>query len=317
MAKNNFEINGTSVEPGENKVVRIFIGKLPSGNRIYINANVFRSQNPGPTVLLLAGMHGDEVDGIELLRVFLREFAPAGLIKGSVIVIPVLNIYGFLNFSRDVPDGKDVNRSFPGSSVGSLASRVAHSLTNSILPVVDIILDFHTGGVSNYNFPQIRYSKDDEKALELAKAFNAPFVIAKPLISKSLRKIGGKQKMPILVYEGGEALRRDEFAIGIGIRGIYRVLNYLQMVNFDDEKEYSFLHLKGSTWRRAAKSGFFIPIKKSGDPVHKGEVIGTVQDLYEPREYKVKSLRNGFVIGNSFSPVVHQGDALYHIGYFE
>lgn len=309
-------INNTDIGPGQNQSVKMFIGRLPSGNKIYINANVYRSKKPGPTVLLLAGMHGDEFDGIEILRQYIREFTVTSLIKGSLIIIPVLNIYGFLNFSRDVPDGKDVNRSFPGLATGSLASRVANSLNKKILPIVDIIIDFHTGGANRYNFPQIRYTRGDEQSLELGKAFNAPFTIAKPAIAKSLRKIVKQQRKPIIVYEAGEALRRDEFAIQTGIRGINRVLNHLEVLNQKDDLSHPLIHLSGSSWRRAVQSGFFIPFKKSGDPVKKGEVIGTIQDLYETKNYDIKSLRNGFVIGNSFSPVVHQGDALYHIGYY-
>jgi uncharacterized protein len=315
--KSEIVVNKVPVDPGENKQVKIYVGKLPSANKIYINASVFRSEKVGPTVLLLAGMHGDEIDGVETVRQFLRNFAPGGLKAGTLIVIPLLNIYGFLNFSRDVPDGKDVNRSFPGSRFGSLASRVASSLTTQILPLTDIILDFHTGGLGNYNFPQIRYTSKDSRSLELAKVFNAPFIIAKPTISKSLRKIATKAGKPILVYEAGEAQRRDEFVINLGLRGIYRVLNYLEMVDYKDDNEYPILHLQGSTWRRAAQSGFFIPEKKSGDPVKKGERIGIIQELHDPREYEVKSTRDGFVIGNSFSPIVYQGDALFHIGYFD
>ena len=309
-------INNTEIKPGEHQVVKMFIGKLPSGNKIYIYAHVYRSEKPGPTVLLLGGMHGDEFDGIEILRQFNRGFDHKSLERGTIIVIPVLNIYGFLNFSRDVPDGKDVNRSFPGLSSGSLASRVANSLTKKILPFVDIVIDIHTGGANRYNYPQIRLTKGDEQAVELSKAFNAHFTITKPAISKSLRKILKTQNKPILVYEGGEALRRDELAIFMGLRGIKRILNYLEMLSFEDTIDYPHVELAGSGWRRAVQSGFFIPFKTSGDRVKKGEVIGTIQDLYDNKDYDIKSLRDGFIIGHSNAPVVHQGDALIHIGYF-
>ncbi|TVR81273.1 MAG: DUF2817 domain-containing protein [Saprospirales bacterium] len=301
---------------GKNSLVKIYVGKLPSGNKIYINSTVFRSEKKGPVVLLLAGMHGDEIDGVEILRQFLRNFAPVTLKRGSLIVIPLLNIFGFLHISRDVPDGKDVNRSFPGSKFGSLASRVASSLTTHILPQADIILDFHTGGTGKYNFPQIRYSNGDIESQELGKVFNAPFLISKPIIAKSLRKVVNKAGKPILVYEAGEAQRRDEHAINLGLRGISRVLAHLDMINFEDQTEFPIIHLSGSGWRRASQAGFFIPLKKSGDPVKKGEVLGKIQDLADPIEYPVKSLRDGFVIGNSFSSIVYQGDALYHIGYY-
>ena len=173
MEQEEMIINGTEVKPGDKKEIRIHVGKLPSGTRINMYAHVYRSMQDGPTMLVLAGVHGDEVNGVEVVRRSIEEGVYDRMTRGTAIVIPLLNIYGFLLFSREVPDGKDVNRSFPGSFKGSLASRVARTLTKKILPLVDFGVDFHTGGANRYNYPQIRYTRGDEKAFELAKQYKA------------------------------------------------------------------------------------------------------------------------------------------------
>ncbi|MEZ4907305.1 MAG: succinylglutamate desuccinylase/aspartoacylase family protein [Saprospiraceae bacterium] len=166
------EINGNIINPGENKTLKIRVGKLPSGTSISIVSHVFRSINPGKTILLLGGVHGDEINGIEILRSAIEKKYFDDLKSGTVIVVPVLNIFGFINYNRDVNNGKDLNRSFPGSENGSLAARVAKKFTNFFLLHADIVIDFHTGGDTRYNFPQIRYSQKDKDAFELAKVFN-------------------------------------------------------------------------------------------------------------------------------------------------
>ena len=177
-------IDGSAFAPGESGVVKIMVGRLPSDTDISIEAHVFRSQKPGPVVLILAGVHGDEINGIEIVRNFMFNQDFSSISTGSLIVIPLLNVYGFINFDRYVPDGKDVNRSFPGTLNGSLASRIARTLTKYILPNIDYIIDFHTGGDSRYNYPQIRFTKTDEEAAQLAKVFNAPCIIQSGLIHK-------------------------------------------------------------------------------------------------------------------------------------
>jgi len=173
-------IDRASIGPGEKEQVDLFVSRLPSGNRINIQSYVFRASQPGPTVLLMGGVHGDEINGVQIIRRILEDKMLETLKAGSVIAIPLLNVFGFINYSRDVPDGKDVNRSFPGSAIGSLASRTASVLTKKVLPNVDIAIDLHTGGAERYNYPQIRYSKKDKRALELASSFGAPFIDENP-----------------------------------------------------------------------------------------------------------------------------------------
>ncbi len=308
------EINNSYVAPGTMDVINLHVGKLPSGTRISIKTHVFCSNKEGPTVLLLAGLHGDEINGIEILREAMSSGMFDQIERGNVIVIPILNIYGFINFSRAVPDGKDVNRSFPGSMRGSLASRVARILTKKVLPLVDFGVDFHTGGDNRFNYPQIRYSRRDERARQLALDFRAPFIIEKALISKSLRKAARVMGVPIVVFEGGEALRLDGFVIESALRGIRRLLDAQGLLQAHDYQTES-LHFKKTTWIRAKQAGIFIWSKKSGRQIRKGETLGSIYDPGGATRTAVTASRDGYILGHNNTPVVHQGDALFHLGY--
>lgn len=309
-------INKENILPGESSTVNINVGRLPSGTRINMPIHVFRSKKPGPTVLLLAGVHGDEINGIETIRQTIFKGYFDNLNKGCVIAIPVVNIYGFINFSREVPDGKDVNRSFPGSLKGSLASRVARIITGKILPHVNYIIDLHTGGGTRFNYPQIRYSAMDSGALELAKIFAPPFVIKKPLISKSLRKTANLHKIPVVVYEAGESLRFDGPSIQIAQEGILRVTNALGLTSINiSNHNYESIHFSRTSWVRASLSGLFMWTKCSGHRIRKGEPIGIINDPQGVKSVTVLAPKDGFIIGHNNASVVNQGDALFHIGF--
>jgi uncharacterized protein len=302
--------------PGDKGIVRIPIGKLPSDSRINVVTHVIRHKKPGPVVLLLAGIHGDEVSAIEILRRFVELKYQEKILKGTLIIIPLVNVVGFINFNRDSGEGKDVNRSFPGTSTGSLASRIARAITKIILPYTDIAIDFHTGGASRVNYPQIRYLKSDKTACEIAKAFQPPFLVEKALIPKSFRRAAKDAGIPAVVFEGGESTRLDHYCIEQGINGILRVLNSCGMLNDESVKttEKSIL-IEKSTWVRASQSGLFEWLKASGAPVAKGEIIGYIRDPYGLKSNTVLSNHDGYILGHNNASVVHTGDALFNIGY--
>ena len=226
----------------------------------------------------------------------------------------MLNVYGFINFSRGLPDGKDVNRSFPGSKGGSLASRVAHTLTHFILPQVDFAIDFHTGGAAVYNYPQSRVDADDPEAMRLAEEFGMPMMIKGGLISKSLRKTASNMNIPMVVFEGGESLRMDEFSIAEGIKGIERVLIARGMKDGKVEENRQVI-LESNNWMRASRSGMLKCLKVSGDYVMKGELLGTISGPYGRFEVNLKARQTGMIFGHNNKPVISQGDAVFHIGY--
>lgn len=307
-------INNIEVSPGSQEIISLHVGKLPTGAKISVKTHIFSADKEGPNVLLLAGLHGDEINGVEILREAIASKMFEKLVCGNLVLIPILNIYGFVNFSREVPDGKDVNRSFPGSMSGSLASRMASILTKRVLPHIDWGIDFHTGGDNRYNYPQIRYTRRDNRSRELAMDFGAPFIIEKGLLSKSLRKTARDHKVPMIVYEGGEALRLDGLAIESALKGIRRILTKHGMLEGKCEAA-NCIEFRKSGWVRAKQAGIFIWSKSSGAKVSKGETIGSIYDPYGQTRSAVQASRDGYIIGHNNTPVVHQGDALFHVGY--
>jgi len=306
-------IDGQEIAPGEDVQVNALIARLPTRTPINIPVFVSRAKKDGPVLLVMAGVHGDETNGIEIVRRFLKnKFNKPKC--GTVIAIPVYNVYGFINHSRGLPDGKDLNRSFPGSKGGSLASRVAHFLTTEVIPQVDYGLDFHTGGKSHNNHPQIRAFFDSEKDMELARVFGAPFIIHSPFRERSLRKTSAKVGKQILVFEGGETLRLRKQAVDAGIDGLLRVMKYLGMREEAPPITAEPIFIKNSSWVRAKHAGLHHSLVRNGSKVEKKQIIGLITDPYGQFEKPIKSPIDGYVIGINNYPVVNMGDALLHIG---
>lgn len=306
-------IANQEIQPGEFKEINISIARLPSHTLIDTPVYVSRATEDGPILALIAGMHGDELNGMEIVRRILDR----GLHKvkrGTVVCMPVINIYGFLNYSREVPDGKDVNRSFPGSRRGSLASRVAYYLMHEVIPFVDYGIDFHTGGAMRTNYPQVRAQLRDEQNLELANAFSAPFTIDMPFRPNSLRKEASRKGKRIIVYEGGESLRFDPHAIEEGIAGTLRLMKFLNMIDNAPEPSEANRVIWSTAWVRAKHAGLFQPNVQCGQLVHRGEWVGTITDPFGEFKEEVKAPQTGYVIGLNNRPVIHAGDALIHLG---
>jgi uncharacterized protein len=306
-------IAGHEIEPGEFKEININIARLPSHTQIDTPIYVSRSAEDGPVLALTAGMHGDEINGMEIVRRILGE-GHHKVKRGTVVCMPITNVYGFLNFSRDVPDGKDVNRSFPGSKNGSLASRVAYNLTHQIIPFIDYGIDFHTGGAMRTNYPQVRATLNDAKNQELADAFCAPFTIDSPFRPNSLRKEASKKGKNFIVYEAGESLRFDQAGIEEGIAGTLRLMKHLKMIDNAPQAKEENRIIWSSSWIRAKHAGLFQPAIQCGQLVHKGDHVGTITDPFGEFKEKVKASETAYVIGLNNIPVVNAGDALMHLG---
>ena len=312
------EINGAEIKEGENKSIKIKVGKLHSGPTINIYAQVFHISEQGKKILLVGGIHGDETNGTEIIRRAIEKKFFEDMKSGTVIAIPVLNVFGFINFIRDEPSGKDVNRSFPGTNTGSLASRIAKKLTDFILPHVDMIIDFHTGGDTRFNYPQVRYSANSNESKELARVFNANFTIEKPVIPKSLRKTANDFGIPIIVYEAGESLRFDDQSIQTGLKGISNILSHFGLT--DRDESYSItptVRINRTRWIRARESGILNILKKAGDTVEEKEIIGFIKDLYGEWSKNVVSTKKAFILGHNNAAVINIGDPLFNIGWYE
>lgn len=309
-------IRGQKVAPGEQKWLHINIDQLPTGTLIDIPIYVANAKAKGPTLLVQAGLHGDEINGIEIVRRMLEE-KRFSILKGAVIVVPLLNVFGFIHFSRDVPDGKDVNRSFPGTKLGSMASRMAYHYTTEVLSQVDFGIDLHTGGAQRHNFPQTRYTEGDEMSKEIAEVFNAPFSFSSKLIRGSFRNAAHKMGKPTIVYEAGESMRFDEYSILEGMQGVLNVLQHFGMVSKTTtpylERNVT-IHLTGRKWLRAPTAGMFIPKISNGNSFKKGQVMGIVADTAAKKSKNIRAPYDGYVCCTNHQAVVNQGDALFHIG---
>lgn len=307
-------LNGVRIRPGQNLNLELPIAKLPTHTIIDLPIFIRSAKKSGPVVLISGGIHGDEINGIATAKKILEEVDEnLELKKGTLIIIPLVNIYGFLSNSRTFPDGRDLNRSFPGSKKGSLASRIAYILSNEIIPLIDYGVDFHTGGRMLTNYPQIRVDYSDKEALALAKSFGTRFVVNSKYIEKSFRKSAYKSNKRILVYEGGESMRLDEFAIEEGVQGTKRFLASLGMIEYSSETPHT-IFLNGSDWIRAKASGIFNSNIQLGEAVKKGQVLAKISDPYGQVKIPVKAPSNGFVIGINNMPVINVGDALIHVG---
>jgi predicted deacylase len=309
----NIVISDQEIRPGEFKEVSINIARLPSHTHINTPIYVYRAPQDGPTLALMAGMHGDEINGTEIVRRILDQ-GYHRVKRGTVLCMPIINVYGFLNYSREVPDGKDINRSFPGSKTGSLASRVAFHVTHDVIPFIDYGIDFHTGGAMRTNYPQVRCVMQDARNVELAAAFNAPFTLDAPFRPHSLRQTAAKQGKNIIVYEGGESVRFDQHAIEEGINGTLRLMKHLQMIDWAPEPTEENRIVWSSSWVRAKTAGLFQSQIKCGDLVHKGQVVGMITDPFAEFKETVKAPTMGYVVGLNNNPVVNAGDALLHLG---
>ncbi|MBX3101859.1 MAG: succinylglutamate desuccinylase/aspartoacylase family protein [Bacteroidetes bacterium] len=307
-------LNGQEILPGQTRDIYLEIAQLPTHTPMTMPIRVFRAREDGPVLLLLAGMHGDEINGLEIIRRIMAD-KRIRLVRGSVVAVPLVNVFGFLHLSRDTPDGKDVNRSFPGSAQGSLAARLAHSLLTHILPLADYCIDFHTGGASRSNHPQVRLDmKAQPEGLPLAHAFAAPLLLNSKLVDKSFRKEAALRGKPVLVYEGGESLRLDEQAVQEGIDGTLRVMKHLGMLPEAPAPQTTTVTLADSTWIRARKAGLFRPLVHNGEYVRKHALMGTLADPYGLTEISLKAPHDGWIISTNYLPVVNQGDALWHFG---
>ena len=304
-------VNGIEVLPGETKVINFNIARLPSNTLIDLPVYIYRAKKEGPKLLISAGMHGDELNGTEIIRRLTTEnrIKPN---KGTVVVIPIINIYGFLLNSRYLPDGKDLNRTFPGRKLGSLAARIAFTIMNEILPIIDFGVDFHTGGANN-NYPQIRCEIENDTNMKLAKAFNPPIIVNSVHREGSFRKAANEHKKSILVYEGGESLKFDELSIREGIKGIVRLMNYLGMTKKSVKKSKDII-IYETSWIRSPLSGLFRSNVSCGDKVNPHQELGSVTDPFGEVERKIKSKVEGIVIGLRSNPIVNRGDALFNLG---
>lgn len=300
---------------GESKTINMEIAKLHTMNKLKIPIIVERSKLDGPTVLFTACLHGDEINGTEIVRQLIVQKINKPK-RGTIICIPIINIFGFINKTREFPDGRDLNRVFPGSKTGSLASRFAYYILKDIIPHVDYAIDFHAGGASRFNAPQIRIVPENPELKQLSDVFNAPFTLYSKNISGSFRNSCDKLGVKMLLFEGGKSLDINEEVTNDAIEGTKRFLDHLDMLNPRKKaniKSKKPIYIEKSNWVRAKYSGMFHGMVKIGSFIKKGDLIATISDPYGKVEHKMKAPHDGYVINVNDAPIVYQGDAIFHV----
>jgi predicted deacylase len=310
-------IGGNEIKAGTQQSIHLPLPQFYNYSPTSMIVHVFHGRNPGPCLLVSSALHGDEINGVEIIRRVLGHKS-INRIKGTLILIPVINVFGFVAQSRYLPDRRDLNRSFPGSPKGSMAARLAHVLMSEVLPRCTHVIDLHTGAVARENFPQVRATLNGNRELEeLAKAFNAPVVLDSGLRDGTFRKAAHDLGIPSIVYEAGEALRFDEVSIRAGVVGILNILSHLGMTRKRTRrKEHQPLIAKSSQWVRASQSGVARSIVALGAKVSIGDELAYISDPSGGHEEIVKSTVAGIVIGRTRLPLVHEGEAIFHIARF-
>ena len=318
-----FQIGPVAVAPGERRLVDLPVSKLSNHTPVTLPVHVLHGLRPGPAMFVSAAIHGDELNGVEIIRRLLRTLQP-GNISGTLLCVPVVNAYGFIGRSRYLPDRRDLNRAFPGSAGGSLAARLAHLFLNEVVRRCQFGIDLHTAAVHRVNLPQIRADFESPgRARELAEAFGAEVILESPERPGSLRRAAREAGVDVLVYEGGEGLRFDEFAIKAGVDGIVNVMLATGLLELPDGVDRATLNpnarppvfANASRWVRAPDGGVFRTGKRIGEAVSEGEAIGFVANPYEDSETEIRSPRRGIIVGRTTLPIVNMGDALFHIAW--
>ncbi len=306
-------VGGVPVPPGRVRRLELPVATLPTGSGLSIPVAVVNGRRRGPTVWVSGGIHGDELNGMEIVRRLLGHLDPRTL-AGTVIAVPVVNVFGLLGETRYLPDGRDLNRSFPGSRRGSLAARLARLLLDEVVRHCEVGFDLHTAAAHRVNISQIRADLDDPETNRLTEAFGAPFAVHARLRDGSLREAASRLGIRVLVYEAGQVQRFDEDGIRMGVHGILRTLATLGLGSWDVPPPAPTTEIRSTTWVRARRSGIAAVTVDLGDRVEKGERIGEIGNTLGGRPTAITAPSGGWVIAKSENPLVSQGDALVHLG---
>ncbi len=310
------EIGDAIIKPGQRAAVNLPVADLYTATSLSMPVKVICGRYTGPIMFVSAAVHGDELNGVEIIRRLLKLKALRSL-RGTLLAVPIVNVHGFLDQSRYLPDRRDLNRSFPGSAKGSIAARLANTFMQQIVSKAELGIDLHTGAINRSNLPQIRANLDDGRTLDIAKAFGAPVIVDSNLRDGSLRECAHDRGMPVLVYEAGEALRFDETSIRAGIRGILAVMRHIGMLpETKKRKVVTPIVARSTQWVRASTSGIVSGKAKLGSRVSKGQKLATISDPLGEDEESIVAPFEGIVIGRSNLPLAHEGDALFNLSSF-
>lgn len=312
-----FQLGDGTIEPGTRSAIHIPAARLYNDTPLDLHVEVFHGVKPGPTLLVCAAIHGDELNGVEICRRLMDVLDPAEM-SGTLLIVPVVNMFGFIQRSRYLPDRRDLNRCFPGSERGALGSRLAHIFNTSLVQQATHIIDLHTGAIHRSNLPQIRVNLENEVATQMAEAFNSPVIMNAKDRDGSLRSQASELNIPLILYEAGEALRFDYAAIRAGLNGVTNVMKMLKMMKGRrTRKKVTPVFAQRSLWIRSERDGLILSRVELGQTVSRNQILAEVVTPHETEGTKILSPVTGIIIGVSNIPITNEGEALFNIACFD
>lgn len=319
--RNSITIAKETIKAGESRCVKLALAMLYTSTPLEVPVYVFHGKKDGPILFITAAIHGDEINGVEIMR-RLHHSSHIKRLRGTLITIPIVNVYGLMLHSRYLPDRRDLNRQFPGSGQGSMASKLAYLIMTEIVEHSTHGIDLHTGAIHRSNYPQVRFSHQNVESGKMAEAFATPICVPSSIRDGSLRHATENLNIPMIVYEAGEALRFDAFSIKLGVQGILRVMKYLGMLSPSQgkhiaKKKGASAVAKSTYWIRASTSGMMVDSKPLGHKVNRNELLCHIVDPLGDDRESVCCPYEGIIIGKSNIPLVNEGDALFHVALFE
>ncbi len=316
MKNKKIYICGTPVHPGETASLALPLPERYSCSPLYMPIKVIHGKNAGPCLTIFSVLKGTELNGLEIANRIIKSIDPSRL-SGTIIAIPVLNVYGLTHYPSILPSSANLETCFPGNESGSYGERIAHLFTQEILKKADYCIELQTGGLNHNILPQVYCNFENAKTRQLAKVFKSPVVTNVPLEGNSLRQTTEELQIPLLVYQAGEAMRFDENAISLGVDGVKNVMRAIEMLQKEPTKEVNPIFSRDEDWILSHKSGILHTNVSLGQIIEKGEKIGTISDpfgadILEP----VTSPQKGIVVGVNTSPLIHEGMQIFKIASF-
>ena len=313
-----FELLGETIAIGTRRMLEMPAAQLYTNTPLNIPVHIVHGRRAGPVLLLCAAIHGDELNGVEIIRRLLQAPALKSL-RGTLIAVPVVNVFGFIHQSRYLPDRRDLNRCFPGSESGSLGARMAWLFKTRILDRCSHAIDLHTGAIHRSNLPQIRANLENVATEGMAHAFGVPLILNSVLRDGTLREVAEAQDIPVITYEAGEALRFDEASIRAGVRGVTQVMRYLGMLAESKKpgRASTTAVARSSLWVRAERDGVFRASVLLGQRIRRDQVLGHISSPFADDEMAILAPSGGILVGRNNLPLVNEGEALFHIARFE
>ncbi len=311
-----FQIAGHSIRAGRREFFDIELARLPTDTGLSMPVCVIHGSKPGPKLWINAAIHGDEINGVEVIRRLIATVKPRSL-AGTLVAVPIVNVFGFISQERTLPDNRDLNRSFPGSSRGSMAGRIADIFLSEIVSRCDYGIDMHTGANHRYNLPQIRADfKADPNARPLAEAFGSQLLLQADIRDGSLRDAATQIGKTVLLYEAGEPSRFNRSAVEIGVAGTQRVMAHLGMISLPTGAKRGagpLPYAEKTTWVRAKRSGLLRTYVDVGDLVREDQEIAAISDAFDRDRTIVKAPMSGIISGITKLPLLNQGEAILRI----